>query len=969
MSHVIAIARKELRAFFVSPVAFIFLGTFLLVTLAFFFHYNDFFNRNVADVRPLFSLLPVLLIFLTSAVTMRQWSEEQKLGTLELLMTLPVRVHHLVIGKFLAALLLVSVALALTFGVPLTVATMGDLDWGPVFGGYFGAVLLAGAYISIGLCISAMSDNQIVALILSTVVCSLLYAVGVVSILFGQDIGSFLAALGTGTRFESIRRGVLDIRDILYYLGIIVSFLSMNTLILLSKGWSTGPSTSNNRLNTRLTGLLVVVNVVVANFLFASFTSLRLDLTERGEYSVSTVTKDLLKQIDEPLIIRGYFSERTHEKLAPLVPRIRDLLDEYSTIGGANVITQYVDPTIDSELAAAAQRDYDIRGFPVEVFGRNEQSLVQAYFSILVQYGDRHEVLGYRDLIEFKATPRRDVLVQLRNLEYDLTRTIKKVAFGFETLDAAFAGMDEPAELTAFITPDLLPPEYQQAPNIVAAVVDQLEQTAAGKFKFTQIDPTDENALETPDTLYRKYGIRPAVAPQGSNPFYLHLLLRVGTRYELLYADADNEDSMRSDLEAAIKRSAPGFLKTVGLVTPAPKTPPPLPGRPPPPPPPPSTQALRRQLAKTYNVIDVDLSEGDISGDVDVLVLVQPAALTPKAQFAIDQHLMQGGTVIAFYGQYVFEPSRGDLFNVVEAPPSDGLDALLAKYGVELDRTMVLDPQSEQLVLEVPTTVQGQELVQLVRLRYPYFIHLRSENFATDNPAVSSLPSLTLPWSSPIRVSDPVAASLQTDASSEGDSTDGESADAEPTRTVVALVKSTDESYLDSSTEVMPELSDLQQQGGFKPPQGEQESRDLAVVVTGQFPSAFKGGLQLEDETLPGIESSPNSARLIVVGSSAFTHDVALGMLSREQLESNLEFVQNLIDLSLADTELLSIRSRGMFVRTLVPMDTGLTFIYEYANYAIALLGLGLVLVLTLVFRRTVPMKLVPMSELEKGKV
>ncbi|MEL7370703.1 MAG: Gldg family protein, partial [Myxococcota bacterium] len=349
MNHILAVARKELRAFFMSPVAFIFLGAFLLVSLVFFFNVEDFFARNVADVRPLFAWLPVLLIFLASAITMRQWSEEQKLGTLEILLTLPVKVQDLVIGKFLAALGLVAVALLLTLGVPLTVSMMGDLDWGPVIGGYVGALLLAGAYIAIGLCISAMTENQIVSLILSSLVCAVFYAVGAdfVAGSFGQDWNAILTGLGTGSRFESVRRGVLDLRDLLYYAAIIVSFLALNTLLLMAKSWSQGQSTQSYRRNATLSVVLVTANLVVLNLLLAPVSGARIDMTERGEYSVSQVSKNLLGQLPEPLLIRGYFSQRTHPLLAPLVPRIKDMIDEYGAAGGNNVVTEYVDPRED----------------------------------------------------------------------------------------------------------------------------------------------------------------------------------------------------------------------------------------------------------------------------------------------------------------------------------------------------------------------------------------------------------------------------------------------------------------------------------------------------------------------------------------------------------------------------------------------------------------------------------------------
>src|SRR5512136_1522063 len=177
MKQVWAVARKELGTYFGSPLAMIFVGAFLAVTLFVFFWVETFFARNIADVRPLFRWMPVLLLFLVAALTMRQWSEEQRSGTLEVLFTLPVNRVKLVLGKFLAVMALVALALALTLFLPITVAILGNLDWGPVFGGYLAALLLATAYAAIGLFISSRTDNQIVALILTALLCGLFYLV------------------------------------------------------------------------------------------------------------------------------------------------------------------------------------------------------------------------------------------------------------------------------------------------------------------------------------------------------------------------------------------------------------------------------------------------------------------------------------------------------------------------------------------------------------------------------------------------------------------------------------------------------------------------------------------------------------------------------------------------------------------------------------------------------------------------
>ena len=162
MKQLLAITRKEVGSYFGSPLAFIFLGVFLASTLFLFFWFETFFARGVADVRPLFRWLPLLTVFLVAALTMRQWSEEENSGTLEMLLTLPVTSAQLVLGKFLAVMALIGIAFALTLPLPFTVAFLGDLDTGPVVGGYLAATLLAAAYAAMGLFLSSRTSNQII---------------------------------------------------------------------------------------------------------------------------------------------------------------------------------------------------------------------------------------------------------------------------------------------------------------------------------------------------------------------------------------------------------------------------------------------------------------------------------------------------------------------------------------------------------------------------------------------------------------------------------------------------------------------------------------------------------------------------------------------------------------------------------------------------------------------------------------
>ncbi len=208
VSNLLSVANKEFKTFFASPAAYLFLGAFVGLSLFVFFWVETFFSRNIADIRPLFQWFPILLIFLVSALTMRSWSEEKRSGTIESLLTSPVSKFTLIGGKFVAALSLVLIAMVLTLPLPLTVSVLGRLDIGPVFGGYVATFFLAASYISIGLYTSAKTDNPIVALIMTVMLCGIFYIIGspLITSLVGHNYATILEALGTGSRFESITR-------------------------------------------------------------------------------------------------------------------------------------------------------------------------------------------------------------------------------------------------------------------------------------------------------------------------------------------------------------------------------------------------------------------------------------------------------------------------------------------------------------------------------------------------------------------------------------------------------------------------------------------------------------------------------------------------------------------------------------------------------------------------------------------
>jgi ABC-2 type transport system permease protein len=238
MKPVITIAKRELTGYFASPVAFVFIVIFLLLSGFFSFMVSGFFERGQASLETFFAWHPWLYLFLVPAVGMRMWSEERRLGTLELLLTMPVTPWQAILGKFLASWAVVGLALVLTFPVWITVNYLGSPDNGVIFAGYIGSLLMAGAYLAITAMTSAMTRNQVVAFIVSVVLSLFLILAGfppVTNLLVhwaAPALVDAVAAFSVITHFESIQKGVIDSRDLLYFLSVIVFALFTTGVIV-----------------------------------------------------------------------------------------------------------------------------------------------------------------------------------------------------------------------------------------------------------------------------------------------------------------------------------------------------------------------------------------------------------------------------------------------------------------------------------------------------------------------------------------------------------------------------------------------------------------------------------------------------------------------------------------------------------------------------------------------------------------
>ena len=949
------IASKEITLFFASPIAYLFLATFAAVSLFVFFWGESFFARNIADVRPLFEWMPVLLIFLSATLTMRLWSEERRSGTLEYVLTQATPLWHFVLGKFLGCLFLLVIALAITLPLPITVAIIGDLDWGPVWAGYSATLLMGAAYLSIGLFVSARSDNQIVSLISAAALSGFFFLLGtaIITDFFGNQVGEWLRLLGTGSRFDAITRGVIDLRDLYYYISIVLTFLALNTLALEKERWVVEGNVRHHKQWLVITAL-IVANALGGNLWLNQLTTLRVDVTEGNQYSISDATKDYLNQLREPLLIRGYFSGKTHPLLAPLVPQLRDLITEYKIAGQGKVRAEFIDPLSDPELEREANQKYNIQPVPFQVADRYQSSIVSSYFNVLVQYGDEYEVLGFRDLIEIQARSASDINVLLRNPEHDLTRSIKKVLNRYQAGGNLFNTVKSDLNFNAYVSADsLLPEQLVVFKQDIQEVAENIRDQASGRFSIRMIDPDANNGLVA-GQIAEDFGFQPMATGLFSDQqfyFYLTLSVRednVGEQVvQIPLGDLSKEDFKRN-LEAGIKRFARGFTKTVALVTPRADVSP-YGG---------FTQSAARysqlesSLRAELNVKREDLTDGSVSGGADILVLVAPKELDEKQLFAIDQFLMKGGTVIAATSPYQASLSNRSLSLQKR---DSGLENWLNYYGMSIENKLVLDPQNSAFPIPVTRNVGGFQLQEIRMLDYPYFVNVRGDGLNRDNLITSELPQATLTWASPIKVD----------------------ADKQGQRKLTELLRSSGKAWLSESLDVMPKVT-TQGVGAFSP-EGEQGVQLLGLVNQGRFDSYFAGksspliGEAKNDELVKSTEStdseaddneeeslqissvierSPVSSRIILFSSNDFLSDQMLRMAgSAQQTEylNTLQMAANAVDWSLEDSGLLSIRSRGNFNRTLPPMEPSSQMLWEYLNYALAALAL---FVIALVERR-----------------
>ena len=429
MKRVWAVALRELRALFDHPTAYVLLVVFLAVNAFLFF--REAYLGGTASLRPMLDLLPWVFLFFVPAVTMRTVAEDSRNGVLEVVLAQPVTELELLAGKYLGSVLFLWIALALTLPIPLALSVGAHLQWGPIVAQYVGSALLSAGLAGVGLWASSIASSQMTAFIISVVVMFVLILFGLDPLIVGlpPTLGAVAARLGVLSHFDSIGRGVIDLRDAIYFLSLAGVFLAFAYGTLVQRKLARGGNASR-RLRLGV-GLLAAILVVVN--LLGSYIRGRLDLTPGHAYTLSPATVQIVHGLDDIVTIKLFASKELPTEAALLKRDVDDLLHDLKSAGGDKVRIVQRDPAEND----AARRDAQALGIqPVQfnVIGQSELQVKEGYLGIAIQHGDGNDVIPFVSQTE-------DLEYRLASSIRSLTRTKKPVVGIVNEVKQPEAGM------------------------------------------------------------------------------------------------------------------------------------------------------------------------------------------------------------------------------------------------------------------------------------------------------------------------------------------------------------------------------------------------------------------------------------------------------------------------------------------------------------------------------------------------
>ena len=396
MGSIFAVVKKDLKGYFDQPTGYILLVIFtaLLAGLGF----RQLFIAPEASMRAIISLwLPMLLTLFVPAATMRLVSEEQRDGTLETLLTQPLRTWNVIAAKFIAGFTFVSVGIIASLGIPIALETAGDMDVGAVIAQYFGTFLMTASYVAIGLFASSLTRNQMVALIMGLSIIGILTLAGlpIVTLALPSRIAVLIQDLSPLTHYGSIARGVLDLRDLLYFVALIMTFLSATYLMIRGKTVShRSPRYRNLQFGV---AALVLISLLVG--WFGSFIGGRLDLTEQRLYTLDSATRDIVENLDDIVTIKLFTSQDPPVQISLVTRDVTDFVDDLAAASDGRIKVQKIQADTSDEAAEEAERSF-VRPVQFNIESQGELQIKLGYLGMGMTYANSQEVIGFIDSLD-----------------------------------------------------------------------------------------------------------------------------------------------------------------------------------------------------------------------------------------------------------------------------------------------------------------------------------------------------------------------------------------------------------------------------------------------------------------------------------------------------------------------------------------------------------------------------------------
>ena len=874
--------RRELCAYFTNPAAYIVTGLFLIFSGILFF--STFFLNGRADLRGYFSLLPLLLSLFVPALTMRLFSEELRSGSFETLLTLPVKEVQIVMGKFLAAFITSAAMLFPTLFYAVTARVFGKPDAGPIIGGFAGALFLCAAYSAIGIFSSGSTKNQIIAFFTALAVSFALTLLGTLLVFLPGPLVSFLSWLSVTTHFQSISRGIVDSRDILYFAAICAVFLLL-TIKRFTINWT-------KELSVDLTlafAILLLANVAGSKAFF------RCDLTEQKVFPLSKASKELVHNLQEPLSVNVFFSSDLPAPYNNVDQYLRDILIEYKNAGNKNFTYKFYD--MNKEESQEAARSYGLGQTQVQKVETTEVSAKAVWMCAAIVYGDNVKTF--------------DSINSTASLEYNLTTAMSKM---ISTSDA-IASLNGGLNLTLYPASDLK--DYgiaglNKIEGLARDAVGQLNKKYNGQINFTVKNAVGQEAID----LAEKYGVQnvnyddPDTHEKKYTALGLVLELKGGFRtiplklqnffgWRLLGTE-NLEDNISSSIESLLAKTVElAYItghKELALAG-NPYSQNEL-----------TSETFKNVLSDIYSFKEINLSEDDIPLNIKCAIVNGPkSAFSDKELRKLDQFVMKGGNIL-----FCLEPlseSGGGSSMPTYTKPETGLDKLLSAYGIVPGADFVMDEEC---------FVQNQGRGNPAKMNWaPLLGH---DQLDRKNPITKYIPQMIFLQNGSIDISGAK-----------------ENKDAKAT----VLASSSDKSWTVSENIIL-------YPGYIFPPDDKEKihKNNLAVLVEGKFKSAFAGAApeKEEDEPSSGLEKGAETdaisasewldkgvqnSKIILINSSQAATQQLIDEGGREPMSY---FMRNSVDYLNGEEDYCEMRTKGIAGNLLDSKNAALATIFKLFN-------------------------------------